>query len=850
MANSAGESEANQALHRCATCSRSFTRIENLKRHQKTHQPRLPHRCSVCRREFSRSDLLKKHRRLHRKSHGDDFPEKPQERSFPFVFEDPGSLLSRSSGDDTVVPSSSHPAAAAAWHSASTDGQDSAYSQHEGPTFGTTVNETCQDDTALVVADLSGVDIDFSGFFQPWGSNLWHGTTSQWFTLDFYDAVRETSNVYDPLLVDHGPPSFPDTWAWFGQDLDGREYRQDMSAAVPVPNKAAAVPPSELIPENTDATVTERTSRASSPPNVPSQEDGVAFAWDPSSRTLRQTHPVSIGAQHPLFLRHNPRFDMEESTWASVRAFLEPRVAHPDSDDLILPSLAVARVFLGLFFEGFYDQSPVLHLPSLRVDSLPAPLISAMIVIGATYSRIRHTRRFSILMLDRARQNLQHSIEGSRTLTRDPHIVYAYALLVYAGLWCGNKGAFEAAEASRGALVTYARRLLPPPPRPEPRGDDDEPNADERRWRGWVRSESHRRLRWYVFVIDAQFSVILNMRSSMSLAEVCRWECPSSERYWASPSATTWASLLDGSPYPPTRPFSLAYRALSMPRGNGLHASQPSPTGSGFGCWTFFLVLNCLASQGVDWSQDWSMNLAEPHDSPFVGGSHTRCTTATHNPYLAERLQARENILASLDAWYDRFIITYRETDSYFARASHILHGLLHIHLHTSLSDIQDALGKDGPQGVQTGLSRLQTFFAKGYAGHFRTTPNPPPESLDLFARVIADSVSIMGSQALQATAPYSIFGVFLSHVFLWAVTKTSPEALKAQLGTRLCEMGASSAAVGESELREVLELALSAEDGDRSRGVLVHAAQSLVRLGTWGASLNLALLLQIRANG
>ncbi|KAK6208572.1 hypothetical protein QIS74_12090 [Colletotrichum tabaci] len=793
--------------------------------------------------EFSRSDLLKKHRRLHRKSHGDEFPEKPHERSFPFVFEDPGSLLSRASGDDTVVPSSSHPAAAAAWHSASTDGQDSTYSQREGPIFSTLVNDTCQDDTGLVVADIPGVDIDFSGFFQPWGSNLWHGTTSQWFTPDFYDAVRETSNVYDPLLVDHGPPSFPDPWAWFGQDLDGREYRQDTSATVPVPNKAAAVPPSEIIPENTDATVTERTSRASSPPNVPSQEDGVAFAWDPSSRTLRQTHPVSISAQHPLFLRHNPRFDMEESTWASVRAFLKPRVVYPGSDDLILPSLAVARVFLGLFFEGFYDQSPVLHLPSLRVDSLPAPLISAMIVIGATYSRIRHTRRFSILMLDRARQNLQHSIEGNRGLTRDPHIVYAYALLVYAGLWCGNKGAFEAAEASRGALVTYARRLLPPPPRPGPHSDDDddEQNADECRWSIWVRSESHRRLRWYVFVIDAQFPVILNMRSNMSLAEVCRWECPSSERYWASPSATTWASLLDGSPYPPTRPFSLAYRALSMPCGNGLHASQPSPTGSEFGCWTFFLAINCLASQGVDWSQDWSMNLAEPPDSPF------QLTTLTWwNVCKRERTYS----VASLDAWYDRFIITYRETDSYFARASHILHGLLHIHLHTSLSDIQDALGKDGPQGVQTGLSRLQTFFAKGYAGHFRTTPDPPPESLDLFSRAIADSVSIMGSQNLQATAPYSIFGVFLSHAVLWAVTKTSPEALKAQLGVRLRELAASSATVGESELGEVLELALSAEDGDRSRGVLVHAAQSLVRLGTWGASLNLALLLQIRANG
>ncbi|KAK1959761.1 hypothetical protein LY78DRAFT_646680 [Colletotrichum sublineola] len=843
--------ETSDSLHTCNTCSRSFNRIENLKRHQKTHQSRLPHRCTICQKEFSRSDILKKHRRVHHRAPPDGsttLAENPA-REFCFVLEDPGSSsqglpdktahpVNLGSSPATTVPATS----TATWCPPLNDVQYPTYSHNGGPASSTNPTGANQHHSAIAaLPDTLDVDSDFSTFFQPCADNLWLDTR-QWFTPEFYDAMREKTYTDNPLLIQDGSQLFSDQRAWFGDDpvLPG----QGQVNTVSMPNKETMVPP-EIAGNIGDANAS---PRVPSPPNVPSREDSMAFAWDPSSKKIRQTQQISISEKHPFLLRHKHQFDMGESAWASIQEFLKPRI--PNSGDFILPSLAVANAFLGLFFEEFYEQSPVLHLPTLNVDKLPPPLIVAMIVIGATYSHIRQSRRFSILVLGRARQNLQQSLEADKTLTRDVHILYAYALLVYAGLWCGNKGAYETAEASRGALVTYVRRL--PPLKPRSLGRNGKVTEDQ--WEGWIDLEFKYRLRWYVFMIDTQFPAILNLRGMMSLAEVCRWECPSDEQHWAASNAKRWADLVNATPNPSVILFATAYQALSMPDG-GIRSTSPSSLSSiAFSRWTLLLVLSSLGSQAYDWSHDWSMNPADASETIFNTSSQIRYLGGSEGSSRMERLKTRQKILESVDTWYHR-CSAYRGTegasgpDSYFLRASRILHGLVDIHLHTSISHIQDALGKGGDHAVQEGLSRLQSFFANGYASHVQTAVKPPPESLHAFANATENCVSIMGDQGLRAAAPYSIFAVFLGHVFLWAVIKTSPDTMKAPVRHCLRDVAPGV----KSELKEALDFALSthsdgAGNGDGGRLVLMHAAQSLVRLGTWGAALNLARLLQLRA--
>ncbi|KAI3550005.1 hypothetical protein CABS03_08660 [Colletotrichum abscissum] len=819
----------------------------------------------ICQKRFSRSDLLKKHQRLHQKLSQEDAVRDENEYSsakkvdYSFIIENPSQLSSQPR--DTYREPGTHPLLVGDSRlqyldvdraTNKTPKASYAASSVLSPSY---VAFSRPQDTMATTSEPAA-NMDFSYFVQPWQDSLWVDS-SQWFTPDFYDAVRETSHISDPFILQDDSMSLSAHWNWLGQypAMPGSSTRV-------APNDDRTTP--LVLAEISDGP--ENISRVNSPPNVPSREDGVAFAWNPSSKSLCQTHSISINASHPLMILHNPRFDILESTWIRVREFL--KLETPGSENLIPPSLAVANVFLGLFFDRFYEQSPVLHLPTLLVDHLPSSLLSAMIIIGATYSRIRHTRRFSILMLDRARQNLQALIEADKSLTRHPETIYASSLLVYTGLWCGNKGAFETAEAFRGSLVTYVRRLF----QPKTKVADVAGSRVEDHWRAWATSEFKRRLRWYVFMIDSQFPAILNMRSMMSLAEVARWECPGDDAAWCTTSAPIWATLVKplGSLSAPE--FGIVFKALTNNRRADFTNLAPSVSAitDSISPWTQFLVLSCLASQALDWSHDWSVQVGS--DPAMIQDKGSGC----HQ----ESLRIRDNIIgksyclplvyakadafisASLKSWECYYGTKYsgnpipdvaQSPVLYFQNASQILRGLVNIQLQTCVADLQDALGKGGANAVDESLGRLRVYFTNGYTNCVGAHQELPFESLDAFAKSVMETTSIMSNPTLQSATPYSIFGIFLNHVLQWAFLKSSPETLKSHLREHLRDMAFSYHGRGMSELSGILDFGLSSANPtvvnrDRSHLVLMQAAQNLALLGTWGASLNLALLLQLRA--
>lgn len=63
--------------HICLTCTRSFARLEHLKRHERSHTKEKPFQCPVCERCFARRDLLLRHKQ---KLHA-SFPETPKVRA-------------------------------------------------------------------------------------------------------------------------------------------------------------------------------------------------------------------------------------------------------------------------------------------------------------------------------------------------------------------------------------------------------------------------------------------------------------------------------------------------------------------------------------------------------------------------------------------------------------------------------------------------------------------------------------------------------------------------------------------------------------------------------------------------
>ncbi|TDZ18018.1 Transcription factor btd [Colletotrichum orbiculare MAFF 240422] len=670
----------------CPECSRRFNRVENLKRHQKTHQSHLPHVCDLCRRQFSRSDLLKKHRATHKKdgrleeeADNEDANHGSKKRKFSFVLENYGeTIVDPSITTSKPTPSSREGIAAC--------GQ-SPYRKQPGFE---------QDEPQAAARSF-----DFSSFMLQ-DEETCDFDTAQWFTADFYHAVQETTDhrqhahAVDPCKgLDDVVAQ--DLWNWLGQveDTDVSE-----SGFFGASSPELHQPDIGL--------------RDTSPPNVPSQEDAIAFAWNPSSDAIKQTSPISIPSQHPLRLEHNARFDLTDATWARVQSFLQDRNGRPES--LTFPSSPNVNIFLGLFFEKHYEQTPVLHLPALNTNKLSPALLSIMVAIGATYSRIRHARRFAILLAERARLNLDGLVGRDRRLTRDPETIYAYALLCYFGLWCGNKGAFEAAEALRGTLVTYARRL--PKHCFETKEAADFGDDVTGRWRAWIRAESRRRLCWFVFMIDSQFPAILNMKAMLSTAEVSSWVCPGDEALWHASSAESWAVFMRGRSPPVSTFAQVLCGPVSHDKGE---ARRPNS-------WTVFLVLCTLASRSLEWSHDWEVYRTTRLELERLPKGQKQFSQEINKKEMLLR-QLHEEIPESLCAWQTAttgFTRTAKDSgyeDTFFRSTAKMLVGLARMHLNTSISDIQGALGKGGRDAEMDAVERFKSSF--GYL----TRPSLPSAS-------------------------------------------------------------------------------------------------------------------------
>ncbi|KAJ2894129.1 hypothetical protein MKZ38_007917 [Zalerion maritima] len=803
--------------HKCLQCGRSFARPENLSRHRKTHDAVLPHHCQICNKDFSRSDLLRKHMQVHRRKR----LKTSNEDGLGSEFAGPSSL------DLAMV--------AAAAPDPSGVGVIVPQSRSQGFQEINNASEFLVPTPVL----MDNSHVDFFSWMNDTGPS-----PSDWFTPDFYEALHET----EPS------PNFAFSQEHDGVITSGDEHGDDGSG---------------------------RVSRAPSPPNEASLDDSWPFVWNPASAPISQGQPVTITENDPLLVNHNPRFNMTGAVWERVVHFLDPLPQDAEGVVLDLPSLRIANLFIGLFFTNFSRQFPVLHEPTVDIQSLPPPLLAAMMVIGATYSNLRHTRRFSIVVLDRARCSFQALIENQNNLLREIPVIYASALICYTGLWCGNKRAFEFAEMMRSSVVTFVRRL---PPHHQQGHHLHQAGNAKGRWSNWIQAEARKRLQWFVFMIDAQFPSLLNMKSIMSLSEIAGWECPCDEEFWAAPTSRIWNNLLGTASMPPAPTFAMTYapflwRSTMAP--NDTHSiSAPHP--QRVNQWSSFLVLLALSIRALDWSQDWRLAMDVILETTDEDDIHKLFSNENNNTkgadWMVQLLHSRQRILDDLELWHDLYGTTRATTflssrdnspatpKSYFHLDSSLLHGLVRMFLNVSLTDLQDAIGKNGQAGIDLAMRRLRVWASRKHSRPIspasttekvrnqtgkQTEPEPWALSAVMEAIKIIAFISCDSSRTneAQAAGPYCTISLFLSHVVLWAfAVVASPEAKTAmrdmverhasQEGLRIHDMG--------NWLESTLPNQYSAASG---RIIFRNGAKGLTKIGIWGASLNLALLLRRRSD-
>ena len=101
----------------------------------------------------------------------------------------------------------------------------------------------------------------------------------------------------------------------------------------------------------------------------------------------------------------------------------------------------------------------------------------------------------------------------------------------------------------------------------------------------------------------------------------------------------------------------------------------------------------------------------------------------------------------------------------------------------------------------------------------------------------------------MDDTAPYSFITLFLCHVVIWAFARVSPREQKVDFLEMVEKDDVMKSHPFMGVLRAGLGVDVEKEGGNRGEKVLFKsAAEMLTRLGTWGASLNLALLVHRRA--
>ncbi len=172
---------------------------------------------------------------------------------------------------------------------------------------------------------------------------------------------------------------------------------------------------------------------------------------------------------------------------------------------------------------------------------------------------------------------------------------------------------------------------------------------------------------------------------------------------------------------------------------------------------------------------------------------------------------------------------------------------LAFILLDAPFTEIQDALGKNGKTGMASAKSNLRHWI--------NTTPQTSEDIVHTAIKAISNLTSPVGPSASEQL----IITTFLCHVIVWIYASIASTSQKKRLLDRWAQDEVLWKSSQIASLRKGLEVDAdndvggseavpNASKSDRLRGIFRSAAECLTQLGTWGAALNLALLLQRRS--
>ncbi|KAK0101287.1 hypothetical protein ONS95_006464 [Cadophora gregata] len=734
---------------KCNVCQRSYSRVDHLARHFRSHTAERSYRCDVCSKSFTRADLLKRHASAHtdnsrrRKSNQPRAgrvsqackacagaklkckEEKPCQRCVSkgircdYNEQEHRNVESWRGGsiDENIIPGN---------NSAMTDAgrtSDMTFDAGNGAgledwMLGNAHNGTGQNGSI-------GMD-QMPGMLPPDPNTAAIMEVNDNLFADFLREIMmpHQAGPYDGQMHVDGAetPSaaFRDLFS-FGQDSNLELNNQDYNLMDFYQGKSIGEPSVPRPPNRASISFQAETPQSEAT-NQPSTES-LALGTEAFKRSLWCWTPVRQDAGHQEQSNFNlqPEDAPNLGTQFVVSEQVAAKVFGPEARDKIVamilstcergnfpkvmssfPSAELLNSLMQCFLASHIAQNDTwIHLPTLKINKLRPELLASFLAAGAMFSSSLTIRKLGFAIQEAVRFSVPKVCEENNSVTRDLTLLQGFLLSLDVGLWSGNKRKTELAESQALVVVTMCRRasrMLRSSYQTIRPLESDTGRVLEQKWRAWAEQESLKRLIFHLFIRDAQTSMCLVVPTIISYAELTL-PLPLPNALFLAPTATAWKAL-----YPSE---SLTDRIPSLPQclydlsplnAPGAHHQLDIPlclSLVAYGMWGLILEFRTLNS------------VLKAHPSPNQSYGSNALVIGHRHQELCQLLQHFTVSLPSTNVQ-----VSSRQAKAFPTSTleSQILASLLLTHLHVSFNDIQLFAGREGDEEARRVYPGLQTW--------------------------------------------------------------------------------------------------------------------------------------------
>lgn len=565
--------DASKGFYQCGECHRSYSRIDHLARHVRSHMQEKPFECTVCKKGFGRPDLLKRHASCHETHRGDQKRQKRQvglssrvaqackacaNAKLKCEDEKPCKRCQQKkivcenveSRTGNNQPASRQPSQVIQSNTGSTGHNCSITLGNEQiPTPEPTVMQdghtprTVREDLVVV----RPLDIDenyFSDFLRdilmPGNIEPFRNSDSNGWISNQEFGARDVLDFAVEGNLDFNSEDFTMLDGFNGKPMPELDFE-------PIVERELNELPG---PESTDAPKhmalgTEAFQRSSLSRWLPTKED----------HAFTEQHNLSIcmnDAESPdKKLKLDRRIlsaSLDQAARDQILAMVLECCGPTNVSQAVtaFPTIELLDDLMQSFFNQHCSQvDSWIHLASFSPNSQRPELLAAMVATGAVYTGIKALQKLGFAIRESVRLAIPKRCEMANSITRDLSILQALMLELEVGLWSGNRRKMEIAESHHQVLLTMLRRAgkfqrsrtVSVRPLPEDTGE-----VLHAKWLEWVEQESYKRLVFHAMLHDAHASMSLLVNPLVSYAELTL-SLPEQHKLWAAENAEKWKAL-------------------------------------------------------------------------------------------------------------------------------------------------------------------------------------------------------------------------------------------------------------------------------------------------------------------